>query len=131
MTRGKMVLITPLFKVLSSIEFNGDMYYDGGYGEEICSIFKLISSEEGFKQMVAGFNNNNFEYNDDPLVYAIDFDTLRVFDTNYYDIWSSDYLYIKNCCPFDIVVRDSNGKEIRLERDKISVLNFGKLERVV
>ena len=36
MTRGQIAIITPDGKLITSTEFNGDMYYDGeGHGKEV------------------------------------------------------------------------------------------------
>ena len=59
MTRGQIAVVLPNGKILSSVEFNGDMYLSH-YGKEIIEELEYIDSEEEFKEYVGKFNRENY-----------------------------------------------------------------------
>ncbi len=124
MTRGKMVLITPQFEAYTTTEFNGDMYWEG-YGKELCPYLIQINDLEAFKDYVEAFNSKNFDY-DEELIDEVPFSYFKLFGIDtYFTYWFSDYLYIKNACPFDIIIKDYNGNDVTLKRNVITILCFG------
>lgn len=139
MTRGKIVLITDK-QVLSSIEFNGGMYYDC-FGKEIISNLNDIHTEKDFEWFVQNFNIENFEYNEE-LIYDAQYvevlkngqyeteylpeEELFDFSVRYFDKWFSDYVYIKNLRRKSVDMTDSEGQGLALLSDGILMLNFGE-----
>lgn len=72
MTRGQIAAILPDGKLITSVEFNGDMYYSGGHGEEVFSELECIESEKEYREFVKDFNDRNFRYTDRELFYDCD-----------------------------------------------------------
>lgn len=73
MTRGTAYLFLGGNVVYSSIEFNGDMYFDGcGYGSEMMEAIKFCDTLEGFAEIVKEFNESHHKYREDVLVYQVD-----------------------------------------------------------
>ncbi len=143
MTRGKMVLITD-DSVLTSVEFNGDMYLpDGkwdGYGKDVIDGLKEVKTEQEYKDFVLKFNAEHHGYDD---VEEFTYDLLEecryrgicqteeeLFDmaTGYFDKWFSDYLYFKNLRSEAVAVYDDEGRVLSIEPNGILVLNFGTYE---
>lgn len=134
MTRGQITIITKN-KVITSIEFNGDMYVDGGYGEEVIDALKQVNDVANYQYEVAKFNNSNHHYNDiDALTYKQNLETLD-FTKNYFENWFSDYIYIKNIANENMTIvtsgRDIGVKEVTLVPNAIAVLCFGRLEKLI
>ena len=99
MTRGQIAIITKS-KVMTSIEFNGDMYMPsgkwGGHGRKVINALKRVYDVATYMYEVAKFNKDNHHYNDiDRLTYKMGLETLD-FTKGYFDNWFSDYVYIKN-----------------------------------
>lgn len=143
MTRGQITIITKS-KVLTSIEFNGDMYMPtnqwAGHGETVIEALKRVNDVATYQYEVAKFNMDNHHYNDeDRLTYAMDLGTLD-FTKDYFKDWFSDYVYIKNITD-DVVTmvtsktdkqgRDIGRKVVKLKPNAIAVLCFGTLEKLV
>lgn len=117
MTRGKICVATE-DKLLYSVEFNGDMYVEHGYGEEVINAFNEgITNEQEYREYVEAFDNENFNYatekqdeneynyfNNEYFIKGVrqenleDKETMEMLDftTNYFDKWFSDYIYLKN-----------------------------------
>ena len=52
MTRGQIAIITPDGRLITSAEFNGDMYYDGvGHGKEVVEALESIETEEEYRSL--------------------------------------------------------------------------------
>ena len=65
MTRGQIAIITPDGRLITSAEFNGDMYYDGeGHGKEVVEALESVETEEEYREFVNDFNDRNFRYTD-------------------------------------------------------------------
>ena len=121
-------------KVLSSQEFNGDMYPEG-HGDQALELLTEVTTEEQFKQMVASFNNEWFEY-EDQLVWEHTRDDVRPklnFDNRYFDLedsfcWFSDWIFINNQTGLDITftLRDWQGKYV-LKSGKTCRFNYGRI----
>ena len=96
MTRGQIAIITPDGRLITSAEFNGDMYYDGvGHGKEVVEALESIETEEEYREFVNDFNDQNSQYTDRELFYDCD-DSFYDMSTDYFGKWFSDYVYIKN-----------------------------------
>lgn len=68
MTRGQIAIITSDGRLITSAEFNGDMYYNGeGYGKEVVEALESVETEEEYREFVNDFNDRNFQYTDREL----------------------------------------------------------------
>lgn len=144
MTRGQIAIITKTH-ILTSIEFNGDMYLPTrkwcGHGQRAINALKRVNDVADYHYEVAKFNKENHHYNDieERLVYKMDLSTLD-FTKDYFDNWFSDYIYLKNISDNSVTintsVRDDAGrsigtKEVELKPSAIVVLCFGRLVRLI
>ena len=144
MTRGQITIITKDY-VLTSIEFNGDMYMPtshwAGHGQRVINALKRVNDVADYHYEVARFNKNNHHYNDigEKLVYKMERSTLD-FTKDYFDNWFSDYIYIKNISKETVTIntfvtdeqgRDVDTKEVELKPNAIAVLCFGTLEKLI
>lgn len=116
-------------KICTSTEFNGDGYFTG-HGHEICSKFSEIKTEKGYVGLVS-LINRTFRY-ERPLIYNnIEEQDLDFYNyaegTDYYSVWFSDYLYIKNFTKEDKVIFDDKGTKIIIHPQGWVTLNFGEL----
>ena len=126
MTRGQIAIITPDGKLITSTEFNGDMYYDGeGHGKEVVEALESIEIEEEYREFVNDFNDRNFRYTDRELFYDCD-DRFYDMSNDYFGKWFSDYVYIKNLSGKTVVFTDADKQKIALEPDTLAAFNFGK-----
>lgn len=125
MTRGQIVCITNE-GVITSIEFNGDMYLSY-HGERIVKRLKKDMTLSDYKKYVKYFNKTYFDYPDE-LFYDVDKEYLDMNKENYFSAWFSDYLYIKNISDEDQVVIDEEFNEITLHPQGYVVLCFGKYD---
>lgn len=126
MTRGQIAVILPDGRILSSVEFNGDMYYDGeGRGKEIVEELDYVETEDEYKELVENFNAEHFHYKTDELFYECD-DSFRDMSSDYFGKWFSDYVYIKNLSDKPVVFIDADKQKIALEPDTVMAFNFGK-----
>ena len=132
MTRFQIVAIFN-DKVLTAGEFNGDGYFEGGYGEEICAAFLNVKTEEDYRNLVEQINES-FKY-EEQLIYNVGnsevcdvFDFCKQNELNlYYDYWFSDYLYIINLSDEDQNVVSEEGKKITIHPLGWVTINFGTL----
>ncbi len=124
MTRGKMVLLSD-DTVISTIEFNGDMYPSGNGGIAYKALEK-VKSEEDLRKAAMKLNER-YGYNE-PLVWSWKYaDDLLDMSTGYFDKWFSDYLYIKNGGDQSACIVERNGDEFELKPGEVVVLNFGRV----
>ena len=134
MTRGKWVLIKANNEVYVTCEFNGDMYYEHGYGKEVVEHLRNVTDEVTFEKEVRKFDIDNFGYaNDYDDYFGINKCMLSELDfkkSTYFDKWFSDYLYIKNIDTRSWKIIDYNGKEHYINPNETFVMNFGKVEEV-
>ncbi len=144
MTRGKIIIIAEE-KVLTSIEFNGDMYLPGGdwagYGKDVIDGLKDVKTEQEYKDFVLKFNAEHHGYDDvDEFTYDLleeckkyeicqTEEELLDMSSGYFDKWFSDYLYIKNLRSEAVTVYDDEGRVLSVEPNGILVLNFGTYEK--
>lgn len=138
MTRGQIAIIVK-GKVLTSTEFNGDMYMPtkqwAGHGRVVINALKRTKDIADYQFEVAKFNKENHHYEEDMLVHKQPLETLD-FTKDYFENWFSDYVYIKNLTneTVQIVSNDydddgSHDKAVKKELapNEIAVLCFGKL----
>ena len=125
MTRGRIAIISPDGRLVTSVEFNGDMYYKDGHGEEVFSGLDDIESEEEFIDFVTEFNREHFGYTDRELWYCCE---NECFDLrhDYYDNWFSDYIYIKNLSDQAQTFIDCNGEKVILGEGERAAFYFGE-----
>ena len=111
--------------IYTTTEFNGDGYFSG-YGHEVCERFLKAKTFEDYKRIVEEVNES-FGY-EEKLIYdnvkASEFDFLKN-KADYYNIWFSDYLYIKNFTDKDFEVVDDEGTKITIQPDGYVTLYFG------
>lgn len=115
--------------ILTSIEFNGDGYFDG-YGYIVCKHFLQATTKDEYKGIVETFNKDIFGYNVIDIVGEMEKEDFNFEEMGkgslYYDIWFSDYLYIKNFSSEEFTFKDRNGAEITIHPDGYVTLYFGK-----
>ena len=124
MTRGQIAVILPGGKLITSVEFNGDMYYSGGHGEEVFSELESMETEKEYREFVKDFNDRNFRYTDCELFYDCD-ESFFDMSTNYFGKWFSDYVYVKNLSEKEVVFIDADKQKIVLEPDAVMAFYFG------
>lgn len=124
MTRGQIAIVTPEGRILTSTEFNGDMYYEG-YGKDVFDDLECVNIVEEYKEFVERFNRDNFSYSDRDLFYDCN-DSYFNMQDDYFGKWFSDYVYIKNLSEKPVVFTDADGKKIQLDTDTTAVFNFGE-----
>lgn len=126
MTRGQIAIITSDGRLITSAEFNGDMYYNGeGYGKEVVEALESVETEEEYREFVNDFNDRNFQYTDRELFYDCD-ESFYDMSTDYFGKWFSDYVYIKNLSDKDVVFTDSKKQKIGIEPNMVTVFHFGE-----
>jgi len=130
MTRGTFVLLTKDGKLYQSLEFNGDMYWDG-YGEEAFNLMQDIETKEQFKNAVILFNETHHNYTDEEE-YIYNCEPVEEFlngfvKTKYFEYWFSDYIFFKNASEHDITVKDYNNNDIVLKNGEVTILKFGEI----
>ena len=125
-------------KILTAGEFNGDGYFEG-MGKEVCREFAKITTEEEYRKLAKDINDSGYNYPEN-IVYDItdcrddNGKPINIFDfyaldknSLYYDIWFSDYLYIKNFTNEDKEIIDENGVVITVHPQGWVTINFGQL----
>ena len=126
MTRGQIAIITPEGKLITSAEFNGDMYYDGeGHGKEVVEALKDIETEAEYRTFVEEFNRKHFQYEHEDMFFDCD-DSFYDMSKDYFGKWFSDYVYIKNLSDKDVVFTDSKKQKIGIEPNMVTVFHFGE-----
>ena len=127
MTRGNFLLITNTAN-WRSIQFNGDMY--PSYNGKI--VYHMLESVETYDDLAAAilkFDEERFGYAD---MHDIDLAPESIsdnidFSEDYYAIYNSDYLYIKNASDKDCTIIAKNGAKQTIKPGEIQVWNFGCL----
>ena len=148
MTRGQIAIIHSWYgkdevSIMTSTEFNGDMYLDG-YGEEVIKLLKTVKDVADYQYVVAKFNCDNHHYNDlDRLTWNSDgkeAENMLDFTKDYFNKWFSDYVYLKNITKKEVEIvteeRDDLGRttgtlKTIVKPNDIVVLCFGRLVMVV
>ena len=128
MTRGNFVLITNTANWMS-MQFNGDMYpsYNGKF------VYHMLESVETYDDLAAAilkFDKERFgysyEYGRDLLTPKQISDDIN-FSEDYYAVYNSDYLYIKNASDKECTIIAKNGVKQTIKPGEIQVWNFGCL----
>lgn len=133
MTRGQITVIAKYYgskepTIITSIEFNGDMYMDG-HGKQVVNLLKKVVDIANYQYAVAKFNNEHHHYNDPQLTYNLNNLNVLDFTKDYFENWFSDYVYLKNITDETVCIKTSNG-EHELNPGDIAVLCFGRLEKM-
>ena len=153
MTRGQISIIHEgfngdTFDIVTSIEFNGDMYMPEGdwkgHGQEVVDLLKDVTDVANYQYVVAKFNNENHHYNDCVrLTYNIEGNEAKQmldFTKDYFANWFSDYVYLKNITKETINIitekRDKTGEVIEkittpIKPNTIVVLCFGAINEII
>ena len=138
MTRFQIVAIFN-DEMFTAGEFNGDGYFEGGFGEDVCRAFATMRTKNQYREFAYKMNNEHFEYPED-VVYKLDSEDIddkgiyRIFnfrqmkkENSYYKIWFSDYLYIINLSDEDQEIISEKGTKITLHPYGWVTINFGEL----
>ena len=151
MTRGTAYLILPKGKVISSCEFNGDMYGSPkdderlqrvGYYSEMVERLKRVKDENTFKVQIKEFDKENFGYQDEE--YDCEEDNYFKFfkddwkkewcnrnnkisfnENVYFKDFFSDYLYWLNLSGESVEFQCMNDKTRKVDHREIITFNFG------
>lgn len=124
MTRGQIAVVLPDGNLLTSVEFNGDMYLSY-HGKHVVEELMHVDTVEDYRMLVKEFNDKNFKYDDRPLFFDCD-DSFFDMSTDYFDKWFSDYVYIKNLSDKPVVFTDSQGRKIKIDTDVVTAFHFGE-----
>lgn len=124
MTRGQIAVVLPDGRLLTSVEFNGDMYLSY-HGKNVVDELNYVESEDDYRTLVEEFNEKNFGYKERPLFFDCD-DSYFDMSTDYFDKWFSDYVYIKNLSDKPVVFTDTQGRKIQIDSDVVAAFNFGE-----
>lgn len=131
MTRGKAILLSDKNYTLETVEFNGDMGIDMDKGKELIKYLKPVNSEKLFRQAIALFNKDNFDYSGELFYQAKDEAEIIFKNRSYYDRWFSDYLYFLNIGSKPFKFADTQGKTITIQQHNIAVFYFGKFIKII
>ena len=124
-------------KILTAGEFNSNGDFEG-MGKEVCSGFKRITTEEEYRKLAKDINEDGYNYPEDIIYDITDYrdengSPINIFDFCdldkkglYYDVWFSDYLYIKNFSFENFILKDNNGTEITIHPNGYVTLWFGE-----
>lgn len=143
MTRGTLILINNL-NILSSVEFNGSFYPE--YYGDVCFDFldNKVSNEKDFKKFITSFNKVNFQYKEQ-LFYKIkedkfytsrkennfEVDLSKLSESDYFNLFSSDYTIIKNVSSKKIIFIDRKKKKHILKKENVLRLNYGEINKEI
>jgi hypothetical protein len=135
MTRGTIYYVSDKY-IVSTLEFNGDMYPDdGGHGQTVMNFLSQSNSLKEFKRNVNQFNLNTFNYAEElfyPCKRSIYIDEKLTIDEidmkDYFPKFFSDWTFWKNKSSKDIVFITREGEKIVLEPDEEVAINFGRIE---
>ena len=129
MTRGNFVLLTNDANWMS-IQFNGDMYPSCNGKLVYYMLQNQVTDYDSLAAAIRRFDDACFgyarEYGEDvsPRKAPDEID----FSHDYFKIYNSDYLYIKNTADFPITITDNRRQEHKIQPDEIQVWYFGQLE---
>lgn len=127
MTRGNFLLITDTANWMSS-QFNGDMYPSGN-GKIVYHMLESVKNYNDLTAAILKFDKERFgysyEYGEDMTPKSIS-DNID-FSKDYYAVYNSDYLYIKNASDKDCTIIAKNEVEQTIKPGEIQVWNFGCL----
>ena len=134
--------VLPFDMVLSSVEFNGDMYGStnddkpsqiSGHYKDVIRHLKKVHDKDSFIMEVELFNEDNFgylkeEYNDKSLFCEEKikkFENYQKLIRAYNTDWQSDYTFWKNCSGKDLVMIDRDKNKLQFANGDILTFNFG------
>lgn len=137
MTRGIFVVFLPNGRYLRSIEFNGDMYYEG-LGKDAISRLQLCYDIESFKEIINRFNADFFKYDKEEFLNGLSVEIYEEYEKysreemldcseNYFRKWSSDYVYFQNLTKETLEFKTRDGEKVYLAPGCVGVLNFGRM----
>ena len=127
MTRGNFLLITDTANWMSS-QFNGDMYPSGN-GKIVYHMLESVKNYNDLTAAILKFDKERFgysyEYGEDMTPKSIS-DNID-FRKDYYAVYNSDYLYIKNASDKDCTIIVKNEVEQTIKPGEIQIWNRGNL----
>lgn len=127
MTRGNFLLITDTANWMS-IQFNGDMYPSCN-GKFVYHMLESVETYDDLAAAILKFDEERFGYADmhdadlAPASISDDID----FSKDYFAIYNSDYLYIKNASNKDCTIIAKNGVKQTIKPGEIQIWNRGNL----
>ena len=128
MTRGNFVLITNTANWMS-IQFNGDMYPSCN-GKFVYHMLESVETYDDLAAAILKFDKERFgysyEYGRDLLTPKQISDDIN-FSEDYYAVYNSDYLYIKNASDKECTIIAKNEMEQTIKPGEIQVWKFGCL----
>lgn len=127
MTRGNFLLITNIANWMS-IQFNGDMYPSCN-GKFVYHMLESVETYDDLAAAILKFDEERFGYAD---MHDIDMSPNSIsddidFSEDYFAVYNSDYLYIKNASNKDCTIIAKNGVKQTIKPGEIQVWNFGCL----
>ena len=134
MTRGNFVLITNTANWMS-IQFNGDMYPSCN-GKFVYHMLESVETYDDLAAAILKFDGECFGYADMRFgcanMHNIDMAPKSIsdnidFSKDYFAIYNSDYLYIKNASNKDCTIIAKNGVKQTIKPGEIQVWKFGCL----
>lgn len=124
MTRGQIAVVLPDGSILTSVEFNGNMFLSY-HGRNIVDELMYVENEADYRKFVEEFNEKHFQYKERSLFFDCD-DSYFDMSTGYFDKWFSDYVYIKNLSDKPVVFTDSQRRKIQIDSEVVTAFNFGE-----
>lgn len=127
MTRGNFVLITNTANWMS-IQFNGDMYPSCN-GKFVYHMLESVETYDDLAAAILKFDKERFGYSYEygkgltPKQISDDIN----FSEDYYAVYNSDYLYIKNASDKECTIIAKNGAKQTIKPGEIQVWDFGCL----
>ena len=127
MTRGNFLLITNIANWMS-IQFNGDMYPSCN-GKFVYHMLESVETYDDLAAAILKFDEERFGYAD---MHDIDMSPNSIsddidFSEDYFAVYNSDYLYIKNASNKDCTIIANIGVKQTIKPGEIQVWNFGCL----
>lgn len=127
MTRGNFLLITDTANWMS-IQFNGDMYPSCN-GKFVYHMLESVKTYDDLAAAIIKFDKERFGYS---YEYGSDLTPKQIsddinFSEDYYAVYNSDYLYIKNASDKECTIIAKNGAKQTVKPGEIQVWNFGCL----
>ena len=127
MTRGNFILITNTANWMS-IQFNGDMYPSCN-GKFVYHMLESVETYDDLTAAILKFDKERFGYAD---MHDIDLAPKSIsddinFSEDYYAVYNSDYLYIKNASDKECTIIAKNGMKQTIKPGEIQVWDFGCL----
>lgn len=128
MTRGNFVLITNTANWMS-IQFSGDMYPSCN-GKFVYHMLESVETYDDLAAAILKFDEKRFgysyEYGRDLLTPKQISDDIN-FSEDYYAVYNSDYLYIKNASDKECTIIAKNGVKQTINPGEVQIWNFGCL----